>query len=124
MEIIKETVKTHKRIIFDGDGYSSAWREEAEKRGLLNLKSTVDAIPYLTKEENVHCKKLGDDYISLIKDVGNREALTRRFFLIFEYESPHRAFDDFGMVYSVMQTAEQNARAYFALCGNSILQPI
>lgn len=77
----------------------------------------------LTKEENVHCKKLGDDYIGLIKDVGNREALTRRFFLIFEYESPHRAFDDFAMVYSVMQTAEQNARAYFALCGNSILQP-
>ncbi len=53
MEIIRETIKTHKRIIFDGDGYSAAWREEAEKRGLLNLKSTVDAIPYLTKEENI-----------------------------------------------------------------------
>ena len=53
VEIIRETIKTHKRIIFDGDGYSAAWREEAEKRGLLNLKSTVDAIPYLTKEENV-----------------------------------------------------------------------
>ncbi len=53
MEIVRETIKAHKRIIFDGDGYSAAWRKEAEERGLLNLKSTVDAIPYLTKEENV-----------------------------------------------------------------------
>ncbi len=53
MDIVRETIKAHKRIIFDGDGYSAAWREEASKRGLLNLKSTVDAIPYLTKEENV-----------------------------------------------------------------------
>ena len=53
MEIVRETIIAHKRIIFDGDGYSAAWREEAEKRGLLNLRSTVDAIPYLTKEDNV-----------------------------------------------------------------------
>ena len=51
--IIKETIREHKRIIFDGDGYSNNWQCEAEKRGLLNLKSTVDAIPYLSREENV-----------------------------------------------------------------------
>ncbi len=51
--IIKETLRDHKRIIFDGDGYSDNWQYEAEKRGLLNLKSTVDAIPYLSREENI-----------------------------------------------------------------------
>ncbi len=76
----------------------------------------------LKEEDNEHCRELGKDYIGLIQEVGNREALTRRFFLIFEYESPHRAFDDFSLVYSTMQTVEQNARAYFSQCGNAILQ--
>jgi glutamine synthetase len=51
--IIKECVDNHKRIIFNGDGYSKEWEEEAEKRGLLNLKSTVDALPLLKTEENI-----------------------------------------------------------------------
>ena len=51
--IIKETVKAHKRIIFNGDGYSDNWQAEAQKRGLLNLKSTVDALPLLKSEENI-----------------------------------------------------------------------
>ncbi|MBP3705929.1 MAG: glutamine synthetase type III, partial [Clostridia bacterium] len=51
--IIKETVREHKRIIFNGDGYSQSWQEQAAKRGLLNLRSTVDAIPYLRSKENV-----------------------------------------------------------------------
>ena len=51
--LIKETLKSHKRIIFNGNGYSSAWPQEAEKRGLLNLRTSVDALEYLTKEKNV-----------------------------------------------------------------------
>ena len=51
--IIKETVKAHKRIILNGDGYSDDWQAEAQKRGLLNLKSTVDALPLLKSEENI-----------------------------------------------------------------------
>ena len=51
--IIKETVKAHKRIIFNGDGYSDEWQREAEKRGLMNLKSTPDALPLLKTEENI-----------------------------------------------------------------------
>ena len=77
----------------------------------------------LAKEENEHCRKLGEGYIQLIKDVGNKEALTRRFFLIFQYESPHFDSQDEGRIYGTIQTIEQNARAYFALCGNSIIQP-
>lgn len=53
-EIIKETFHEHKRIVFNGDGYSEQWQKEAEKRGLLNLKSTPDAIPYLCSEKNIH----------------------------------------------------------------------
>ncbi len=65
---------------------------------------------------------LVDGYIRLIKDIGNREALTRRFFLIIQYEGTRRN-EDFSKVYAELQTVEQNARAYFSQCGNTILQP-
>ena len=52
-EIIKTALHNHKRIIFNGDGYSKEWEQEAEKRGLLNLPSTVDALPLLKSEENI-----------------------------------------------------------------------
>ena len=78
----------------------------------------------LKEEDNEKCKELSEDYIRLIKDIGNREALTRRFFLIFQYEELHRNEEnDYGKIYSMLQTAEQNARAYFMQCGNSIIQP-
>jgi len=53
LELIRTTVKKHKRIIFNGDGYSKAWEQEAAKRGLLNLRTAVDAIPYMRRAENV-----------------------------------------------------------------------
>ena len=78
----------------------------------------------LEAEESGPCRRLGEGYIQLIRDVGNREALTRRFFLIFQYEEARRGEgDDFSRIYSTLQTAEQNARTYFLQCGNSILQP-
>ena len=51
--LIKRTIKEHNRIIFNGDGYSEAWKVEAEKRGLLDLKTTVDALPTFLAEKNV-----------------------------------------------------------------------
>jgi glutamine synthetase len=51
--LLKEIVKKHKRIIFNGNGYSEEWVKEAEKRGLPNIRSTVEAIPALIKEKNV-----------------------------------------------------------------------
>ncbi|MBQ1371715.1 MAG: glutamine synthetase III, partial [Oscillospiraceae bacterium] len=50
---IARTMRAHRRIIFNGDGYSPAWMEEAARRGLPNLPSMVDAIPVLTREENI-----------------------------------------------------------------------
>lgn len=52
-ELIKKTIKEHKRIIFNGDGYSDEWKAEAKKRGLLNLKTTVDALPAFLAPKNV-----------------------------------------------------------------------
>lgn len=75
-------------------------------------------------EESEQCKKLSEGYIRLIKNVGSREALTRRFFLIFRYEELRRNENsDYGQICSTLLTAEQNARAYFMQCGNNILQP-
>src|SRR6187401_3351026 len=47
--MLKAAIKKHKRIIFNGNGYSADWQKEAAKRGLLNLKNTVDALPEIVK---------------------------------------------------------------------------
>ena len=52
-ELIRRTIREHKRIIFNGNGYDSSWVDEAQKRGLLNLKTTPDALPYLISEKNI-----------------------------------------------------------------------
>lgn len=51
--LIKKTLKKHERIIFNGNNYSDEWVKEAESRGLLNLRSTPEAIPYLIHEKNL-----------------------------------------------------------------------
>ena len=52
--LIKEQIVAHKRIIFNGNGYDDAWIQEAtEQRGLLNLRTTADALPYLLLDKNV-----------------------------------------------------------------------
>ena len=51
-KLLKETIAAHKRIIFNGNGYTDEWVEEAEKRGLYNLVSTPDALPYYISEKN------------------------------------------------------------------------
>ena len=52
-ELIKKTIIDHKRVIFNGNGYTDEWIEEAEKRGLFNLKSTPDALPQWIAEKNI-----------------------------------------------------------------------
>ena len=52
-KIVQRVMKEHGRIIFNGDGYSQAWQEEAARRGLLNLPTTVDALPHYLDEKNV-----------------------------------------------------------------------
>ena len=52
-ELIKKTIKEHKRIIFNGNGYDESWKDEAKARGLLNLKTTPEALPYYLDKKNV-----------------------------------------------------------------------
>ncbi len=52
-ELVRRTIKEHKRIIFNGNNYSDEWVVEAEKRGLSNLKTTVDALPRFLDKKNV-----------------------------------------------------------------------
>ena len=52
-EMIKKTIKDHKRILFNGNGYDETWIEEAEKRGLLNYRTTPDCMPHLLDKKNV-----------------------------------------------------------------------
>ena len=51
--LIKQTITNHKRIIFSGNNYSKEWEKEAKRRGLLNLKTTVDALPRYTDPKNI-----------------------------------------------------------------------
>ncbi|MBE7053019.1 MAG: glutamine synthetase type III [Ruminococcaceae bacterium] len=57
-KLIKETIKKHKRIIFNGNNYSDEWVKEAEKRGLLNYKTAAEAIPHYVDQKNIELFKL------------------------------------------------------------------
>ena len=60
MAMLKKLVKEHKRVLFDGDGYSEAWHKEAEKRGLPHMRDSVDAFPVLKAKKTVDLfKKYG-----------------------------------------------------------------
>lgn len=52
-DLIKQWIRKHRRIVFNGNGYSEGWVEEAERRGLPNITNTVDALPYLADEKTV-----------------------------------------------------------------------
>ena len=51
--LLQETLEQHGRILFNGDGYSEEWQQEAERRGLLNLRTAPEAFAHLTEEKNV-----------------------------------------------------------------------
>ncbi len=56
-KLVRKTIKENKKIIFNGNNYSDEWVKEAEKRGLLNLKTTVDALPEFIKPKNIEVFK-------------------------------------------------------------------
>ena len=97
--------------------FKSITRKADSDRHVAMIRSELE------RESDAQCRAMGNDYIRLIRDVGSREALTRRFFLMFEYESLRGDGDDYAKIYSMLQTAEQTARAYFNQCGNSIVRP-
>jgi len=52
-KVVKESWSANKQVVFDGDGYSEEWHKEAEKRGLLNMRTTPEALPWLTNKQTV-----------------------------------------------------------------------
>ena len=59
-ELLKQTIIDHKRVIFNGNGYTDEWLEEAKKRGLYNLVSTPDALPHFIDEKNEKLLDISD----------------------------------------------------------------
>lgn len=76
-------------------------------------------------EMNEHTKEMSKAYIRLIRDVGSREALTRRFFIIFEYEpnAKMKNAGDYSVIYSSLSSAAGSLRSYMKQCGNSVVTP-
>ncbi len=72
-ELIRRTIKEHKRIIFNGNGYSEEWKKEAKARGLLNIETTVDAIPVYAADKNV--KLFTDHKIYTEQEIRSREEI-------------------------------------------------
>lgn len=98
--------------------FKSVTRKADSDRYVAGLEADIE------KDDVPACRELGEGTIRFIQEEGSREALTRRFFLIFQYEAVRRQADnDYGEVYAALQTMTQNARTYFAQCGNSIVNP-
>ena len=70
-KLLKDTFTKHQRIIFDGDGYSEEWEKEAEKRGLLNLRTSVDAFLCFDAEKNI--KLFGEHGVMSETEIRSRE---------------------------------------------------
>ncbi len=85
-EIIKETIQKHGRIIFNGNNYSADWVSEAESRGLLNLRSTPEALAYFSTEENV---KLFEKHSVLTRTeiLSRQEILTENYCKVLRIEA-------------------------------------
>ena len=76
--VLKEVVRKHRRVCFDGDGYSTDWLEEAARRGLPNLESTADALPVLKSKKSL-------DLFKKYKVLNNRELKARYEILVEQY---------------------------------------
>lgn len=81
-KVLSDRLKECKSVIFNGDGYSDDWQKEAKKRGLLNLKTTPDAIPYLSNKENIKLfkkyKVLNEKEIHSRKEIWTEQYITTR----------------------------------------------
>ncbi len=92
------------------------------KKAELN-NHLVQVSDEMRSETNEKCRLLQQDYIRFITQIGSKEAVSRRFFLIFEYE-PYivNRKGDFKEISSVLHTAEHNAKTYLLQCGNEVVE--
>lgn len=72
--MIKKTIRDHKKIIFNGNGYDDQWLEEAERRGLLNLRTTPDVLPTILEEKNI--RMLTSHKVMTVAEIQSRYEIT------------------------------------------------
>ncbi|MEX0927861.1 MAG: glutamine synthetase III [Balneolales bacterium] len=85
-KVLKTVIKEANSILFNGDGYAEEWQAEAKKRGLLNLKTTMDALPYLISDKNI--KLFGKYSILSERELESRlEILTEQYFININIEA-------------------------------------
>lgn len=100
--------------------FKSITKKADTERHLKMLKKEI------AKEPNEQTKELAKAYIKLVKDVGSKEALTRRFFIILKYEpttNTQAINADYNDIYKTLTIAAQDAKKYLSKCGNSIVEP-
>jgi glutamine synthetase len=117
MEIVKDSYLENKVICFSGDGYSEEWHEEAEKRGLKNLKTTPDALPEVISESTV---KAFEDY-----NVLNERELHSRYDVWLEQYSIRaniEAEETFSMAQTMILPAGLRQLALISEAGVSALE--
>ena len=85
-QVIADSIRAHRAIVFNGDGYSEAWHHEAEERGLLNLRSTPEALALLTDEKNVAAFERYD-VLTRAELQSRKEILTEQYTLTINIEA-------------------------------------
>ena len=116
-------------IIYTFAGWLKIANIRLQFKSITKKADTAKHIQMLKKEmsaeSNEYTRELSRAYIKLIKDVGSKEALTRRFFIIMEYEpiSGTQKTDDFNEIYKILTSAAMTARKQLGRCGNKVVEP-
>ncbi len=115
-DLVKTTYKKHKRIVFNGNNYSDEWVKEANKRGLLNLKSTVEAIPVFAYEKN----------IKLFEESGilSREELVSRCDILFEQYEKSINIESLTLIDMIRKEILPSCQKYMGELASSINETI
>ena len=113
LQLVKKVMQKHKRIIFNGDGYSEEWVQEAKRRGLLNLRTTVDALPRYLDQKNV-------ELFANHKIYAEAE-MEARYETILEEYAKTLNIEALTMIEMVRQDILPSVSAYIAKLSNAIL---
>ena len=90
-ELIRRTIREHKRIIFNGDGYSEEWKQEAKRRGLLNLPTAADALPLYASKKNIEL--FGRHKVFTEKEIVSRQDILLRSYCKINIIESHTSCD-------------------------------
>ena len=113
LQLVKKVMQKHKRIIFNGDGYSEEWVQEAKRRGLLNLHTTVDALPRYLDQKNVE--------LFANHKIYTEAEMEARYETILEEYAKTLNIEALTMIEMVRQDILPSVSAYIAKLSNAIL---